>query len=524
MATTTNSDITGVGGGSVEGIGDVPGLQTALDGKISASTAITVLPKVTPMVASDILLGANSEAGDVPVTFTPDQLAIAVGATPARLAAIDAEIAEIALGSKLVHEKTTASHYVFGAYATILADMMRLCPGFGSSAKDSGVATGVTPTATIYIHPTLGLDANAGTSHTAPKQTLPASAVAATKYLVAAGTTVTAGIGVISLHTAANNSVLSVYDANASSPTYGQEITWQPDPFLRALFGGWHNAEERSTMYFTLQGTGDESASINARGVNFGSASAITCVRGAIIRGFRYAAVSASGGARVRVEDSIIEDILSAPSSANTYYGGAGIRCDAAASRVDIVRCFIERVGEDIFYNTGTAGFSFTDSAINHITQRQIYGVQHCDVTQLPAYPNQFVKRRLVIRHQVAGTVLLNSGNGETTAAGAVVMCTGTAGTDTPGGLIEDVVFVTNRQGTYFQRQTGVTLRRVVGLLVGDTSLSQAAAMLTWDRTGNTEDGCVFATYATATPIRNVTAATGAVNKATTIDLGRLDA
>ena len=446
------------------------------------------------------------------------------GLTAEQQAFVDVELAEIALGKKLVSAKTTANHYVFGAYATMIAEMLKLCPSFGSSARDSGIATGVTPTATIYIHPTLGLDANAGTSHTAPKQTLPAGAAVATKYLVAAGTTVTAGVGVISLHTAANNSVLSVYDANASSPTYGQEITWQPDPFLRALFGGWHTALERATLYFTLQGTGDESASVNARAINFGSAGAISCVRGAIIRGFRYSAVAANSGARIRVEDCIVEDILSAPSSTNTYYGGAGLRCDAAASRVDIARCFIERIGEDIFYNNGTAGFTFTDSAINHITQRQLYGVQHCDVTQLAAYPNQFVKRRLVIRHQVAGTVLLNSGNGETTAAGAVVMCTGTAGTDTPGGLIEDVVFVTNRQGIYFQRQTGVTMRRVVGLLVGDTSLSQAAAMLTWDRTGNTEDECVFATYGTATPIRSVTAATGAVNKATTIDLGRLDA
>jgi len=71
MATTTNSDITGVGGagGSVEGIGDVPGLQTALDAinvelddTVRVSDAITVSQKTTPMAAGDSLLGTTAVA------------------------------------------------------------------------------------------------------------------------------------------------------------------------------------------------------------------------------------------------------------------------------------------------------------------------------------------------------------------------------------------------------------------------------------------------------------------------------
>jgi len=77
MATTTNSDITGVGGvgGSVEGIGDVPGLQAALDGKLGADQAIT--PTVLPDAGAltDVLI---VQRGTAVHTQTRAQLAASV--------------------------------------------------------------------------------------------------------------------------------------------------------------------------------------------------------------------------------------------------------------------------------------------------------------------------------------------------------------------------------------------------------------------------------------------------------------
>ena len=522
MTVTVNSKIAGGGGGSVDSIADVPGLQAELDDKLSISSATTVAAKATPIVTADRFLIKDSEAADVPAEVSPAQVALSVGATPERLSAIDAEIAEVALGSKRVFNKTTAVHYVFGAYATMLDDLRKLSPKFGTSTPDTQYAGGIVTTTEYWYDPVNGNDANNGSTLALAKRTIPNPlyAGAGRKTLLPSGYTLPPSQ---SVQFGADNSILSVWQADNTKPRYGEEITWHRNPFTRALAGGWLTEEEESE-YGIFDGQILPSNNSSLRGFSGTHTSAIkTCVRGFIFKNYSYAAIGATNNCDLRVEDCVIEDILRDPGAGNSYYGGVGIRCDGATSRLNIARCFLQRIGEDVFWAAaGSTLHKFSDLAIKHTCDKQLYGGQHSDVIQFAGgYPGAFEFRRTVVALINAVGPLLNNGNGETASGGAVLMSSN-GGTASSGGLIEDVIMLSTFMHTYLHDQPGVQIRRVVALNVGRGAANPGTTGMAWNQQVALQEDCVYASYNTTFPSYGPQSGVWCEAK-TLINLGRLD-
>lgn len=417
-------------------------------------------------------------------------------------------------------------HFVFAHYAPTMEMLVSSIPGFGSSAPDTSYNSGITTTSTVFVHPQIGDDANSGLTPDAPKRSLPVPATGL-KGLVAAGSTVqrngSAGAAITS---GVNNFGLSVYDAVVASPSWGQEIFTQPNPFDRAMLGLDVTDVERQTKYWTLD-MGSVPTDTTATkgfhllpGINSGYRNVI---RGAVIQNATQFAVESSNGT-LRVEDCIIQDIQWTPVSTNYYSGGEALRVNTnSTAKIDAARLFIRRIGGDVAWlHNGTSGHKVVDCSIVHTCDRQLVSLMHADVFQFDSYPGDFLFRRLAIRHRVSPNLLVDGGDGQLIPQGAVVMSTGNTGIDTPGGLIEDVVMLTNRQGFNFEEQSGTRLNRVAGLIVGDDG--QGAAVLTIYQHGQHEQSnCAFASI--ATPAARVATLTGAMVVSTNVqDFGRLDA
>jgi len=413
--------------------------------------------------------------------------------------------------------------FVFSTYAPTMEMLVSRLPTFGSSAPDTSYNAGITTTSTVFVNPASGIDTNPGTL-ALPRATIPTPATGL-KVLVAAGTTLQGtGAAGDAVSSSVNNFCVSVYDSVTSSPTYGQEIFTQPNPFDRAMGGGTVTEQERAEMYFTIDRGSVPSDTVATKGYYFNPASSTyrNVIRGAIIKNATQFGVECRNGT-LRVEDCIIENIQWVPTTANGYFGGVGLRVNVnTTAKIDAARLFMQDIGEDVAWlHNGTSGHKIVDSAIVHNCAQQRFGIQHGDFAQFDAYPGDFVLRRLAVRHRVQRTTLLNSGNGETTPIGAVIMSTGTLGTDTPGGLVEDVVFLTNRQGFNFEKQSGTTLRRVIGLVVGDDGLG-TTDLLTYQHGAHIQQDCVFATqYTSADRVKLLSGAT--VSASGVQDLGRLD-
>jgi hypothetical protein len=382
---------------------------------------------------------------------------------------------------------------MFNAYKCDLTYLKSLCLGFGSSVADTSIGGGLTPANTLYYHPVTGLDTNSGLTPALAKKTLPFSPAGNTKHLIASGTTISLGDNAANFFNTSNadNVVLSVYDSIASSPTFGQEITNQPNPFIRALACSWITDAEKAKYYFTIDGGSLPNSASLTRGFNIDNGTyRKSVIRGAVIKNCTYTAISLKN-ANLRLEDCVIDTIQAVPTPTNNYYGGVGVRSDTTGL-LDAARLWISNIGEDALWLGSSSNHKVVDSAIKHTCNQQKYGVQHCDAIQFNAYPANFVLRRLAILHLVQESPMLNSGSGEITAGGAVVVSTGTAGTDTPGGLMEDVIYVTNYQGTYFQQQSGVTKRRCIEYIV-NKNIPPQTDLVTWQKTNNVEDSCVLA-------------------------------
>ena len=413
---------------------------------------------------------------------------------------------EDGVGGEIGFIQKTSS--MFGKYTDKVNYLISKCIGFGSSTPDTATRAGLTPANTLYYHPQLGNDANSGLTHLLPKQNLPASPdsagalglVANTKYLIASGSTLTlAGTNANFIRVQANspsNIIMSVYDSDATSPTYGQEILNQPNPFVRALAGMWITAAEKAKYYFTLDVNTPPNVATQTRAFfmyHNGSIATVgkICLRGAVIKNATIGALQIRN-ADVRFEDCVVEKMLQDPDISGGT-GGFGIRNESNGN-FDGARIWMSEVGEDCFWLYDSIApygctNSLVDSAIWHTCDMQKNTGQHSDIFQFNSYPKNFVFRRLAIVHLVQDKALVG---GDTNSGGAVLVSTGALGTDTPGGLMEDVVFITNHQGTYMQKQSGVTFRRCVGLLV-KRKVGAPTDLITWEQGNNVEDNCVWA-------------------------------
>jgi hypothetical protein len=368
---------------------------------------------------------------------------------------------------------------------TFLEGLRDLAPGFGSSAPDtsrSRVATGEHS----YFDTVRGNDANSGLTPALARQTLPqflANGRHDSKVHIAAGSTVVMP-GQAAIIPVNNRCTITVYDGDPVSPTFGQEILDQPNPFQRALLGlAPPTPAELATKFYTVapgtDGTALGSASLST-GAAFSTGSCPDLlVRGAVVQncmtGFYCNAGASTNGRSVRIEDTYILSAQTDPTQNTSRFGGVGVRGDGSQNcspNLNLARVWIEGCGEDVFWlgrMTALSGtFRISDFAIIHLSPRQVYNGQHADVFQFTERPGPVSIRRGVIHHMLRDAPLVESGdNSLSTVGGIVVMVGGATGygdaTGT-GGLVEDVLMVSNSQ-LVNNAQPGLELRRCVGAI-----------------------------------------------------------
>lgn len=373
-------------------------------------------------------------------------------------------------------------HATFKGHHSVMYRLIASCANFGSSAADVAVGGGITTTATIYYHPQLGNDLNSGATALLPKQNLPFPLAGSTKHLVASGSTVTLPQTFTGYPAVTNdNTVISVYNANTRSPTFGQEILASENPFNRALLGSWVNEAERLARYFTIDGV-NVNNSFNDRGVDVTGASTNinACIRGAWIRNVRLNGIVCRK-TNIRIEDCVFENIQNGL-VATEGYGGAAIRAQDPACNTNIARCWISGTGEDAMWLYTANTHTIADCAIIHEPTRQVYGEQHCDVFQWSTAVTNFTMRRVIAYHFIRESTLLPNPS-ETTSVGAFI--SDTQGSVLSGGLMEDVIYITNRQGTNFERRGGVIKNRCIEYQLDNQGPGGNAGLSTFQQAGN---------------------------------------
>ena len=371
-----------------------------------------------------------------------------------------------------------------------------LVPNFGSSSADTSVSR--TQTGNTYFYdPVRGLDTNTGLSASSPKKTFPQYLTAAnSKYLVAAGTTIFLS-GVTMVPTAASV-VLSVYDGDPLSPKFGQEIKDQPNPFIRALFGGWVSDDEIQKKYFTIDfgfSTSDTLTGLTRSAIGTNSC-ADFLLRGCLIKNCPTAVYAQTNGNNLRMEDFVIQSAQANPDMNAFKFGGVGVRWDAApakAGSLSMTRFFMEHIGEDCIHavNSGTTPVSITNFAIVHTSDQQKYSSQHCDVFQLGPNPGNFTIQRGVIQHKLNGASVTVNDRGSAVPVGAILVQSGAQSTVTTGGAVTDCLFVTAGQVANIVTQSGATFTRCIGLSI-PTTTPVTSAMVNWWVAGSEVD-CVWA-------------------------------
>lgn len=376
----------------------------------------------------------------------------------------------------------------------VLALRAAILPSFGSSAADSTVSA--TGTSSMYYDTVLGSESNSGTSAFAPKKVIPQYITTANRKVFISNTST---VNAIPTPTVAGVTI-TVYDGDMSSSTYGQEIIDQPNPFIRALLGGWVTETEKRKKYFKVLRTDLDlsTASLTTAQFLHNSPGAGAClVRGAWFAGGAPNAVYVDQPANtLRLEDSVIDhEVIMDPRLRADKQSCRGIRIgnNPPTNKCTFARNFVGNVGEDAFYSFGTNNSNapiILDSAFNHKGLGQKYRSQHADVFQFNANPGGFIIRRTIVQH-VLGTKIeiVDDGSGKDNPVGAIFISSGTAGTDTPGGLLEDCILMSNNQIGNVQYQTGVTYNRCIGLLL--PSSAEQNAMLNWFAAG-VETDCIW--------------------------------
>jgi len=373
-------------------------------------------------------------------------------------------------------------HAVFGGHHSVMYRLIASCINFGSSAADVATGGGITTGTTLYYHPQLGLDANSGLTALLPKKVPPFFTPAGnTKHLIASGSTITLPQDAISYFNLSNdNTVFSVYDSNTRSSNFGNEITTFENPFNRALLGNWVNEAERQSKYYTIDGL-DINNIFNDRAFNVGSTTVINaCIRGAWIRNTRRNGIIGRK-ANIRIEDCVIENANNGLAETEAY-GGVGIRAQDLECNINVARCWISGCGEDSMWLYDSLTINIADCAIIHNGEGVVYGNQHADVFQWSTAATNFTMRRVIARHNIKET-LLRGDLGETLSVGAFI--TDTQGPVLSSGLMEDVVYMTNRQGTNFEKRGGVTKNRCIEYQLDNQGAAGNAGLSTFQQVGN---------------------------------------
>ncbi len=399
-------------------------------------------------------------------------------------------------------------HAVFKGHHSVMYRLIASCANFGTSAADVAVGGGITTTATIYYHPQLGNNSNSGLTPLLPKQTPPFfTPEGNTKHLIASGSTIAVPQNFINYFNLSNdNTVFSVYDANTSSTSFGQEITNFESPFSRALLGSWVNETERLTKYYTIDGLDINNVN-NDRAINIGGASTNVnvCIRGAWIRNARRNGIVCRK-TNVRIEDCVFENVQNGLVNAEGY-GGVAIRAQDPACNTNIARCWISGTGEDAMWLYDANTHVIADCAIIHEPTRQVYGEQHCDVFQWSTAVTNFTMRRVIAYHFIRESALLPNPS-QTASVGAFI--TDTQGPVLSGGLMEDVIYITNRQGTNFEQRGGVIKNRCIEYQLDNQGPAGNAGLATWQQASNQVNNGVMCQPSTLANAFNATLGAGA--------------
>lgn len=403
-----------------------------------------------------------------------------------------------------------------------------LLPSFGESVPDTSVSrTESGPH--LYYDSVRGSDSNNGLSPASPRQSLPqylANGQHNSKIHIAAGSTVVMQDrwSIIPVN---DRCTITVYDGDPASPAFGQEITDQPNPFLRALLGiGPLTEAEIAAKYFRVR-PGWDGISLGGSSLSTGAAfNTGSCpnllIRGAVIddavSGFYCNAASDPAGRFVRIEDCYIASAKTDPTANTLRFGGVGVRGDGAwgcSPNIDIARTWIEGCGEDALWlgrmADTTGRLTMSDFVILHTADRQVYGLQHADCLQFSERPGPYTLRRGVIYHSVRTAPLVDGGNAETLSTGGAIAQVGdTTVPASSGGLHEDLLVVSNSQWANIGQPGGV-FRRCIGIFTPDRPnlamgyTTGTSAALVNRLAESTEEDCVWAVRrpeAQAVPIR----------------------
>jgi hypothetical protein len=315
-----------------------------------------------------------------------------------------------------------------------------------------------------------GLDANDGLTPQAPKRSLPSALASNTHYWVFAGSTFNYDVALgnaVSVN--ATRISMTVVDR-----TNYNELTSQPNPFLRALVGDWYSQAEVSANYFSIVGnapTYTDTAIGNSSGFTGTNGTTRFKLRGAYVYGFSYSGMTAQTGGYWDVSDCIIQ---SCKQIQTTESAGCGVRLEGASSNGNHIftRLFISDSGEDAFWASQATNqakdWTLSDCAIHH-KPTLILSTSHGDALQFGSYPGSATIQRVIIEHDVSN---IDYSDG-TSPTGAAVIQDGTGTVGTEAWVISDCIFVSNNQVTNFQRaSTGAGFGRCVFGLVGDVNLN----------------------------------------------------
>lgn len=316
-----------------------------------------------------------------------------------------------------------------------------------------------TRTNTVYIDFAAGNDGNTGASFapggTGPKLTFPGTPVTNTKYLLKAGTVWDIDTQAGTVWNALTAGVtISVYDGDPTSSTYGQEITWQPVPSVRARDGGWLTQTEKDTLYVKIRGNAYGTALAAARfGNGFNTNASDVLIRGLYFTGHANAVKVQNTSSQFRIEDCYFENNWTICDATNGYrlspvYGPGDcirIECDATvAIAPQIVRNFINDSGNDAIWIGSAKNWLICDNAIRGVGRGQITDDFHSDGVQASKNPNTFIFRRNIIEVVPPDRKLITGTNaGFPVGACLIISGNGTV-TSEAGGLVQDNILASN--------------------------------------------------------------------------------
>ncbi|UQA59924.1 hypothetical protein [Polyangium aurulentum] len=384
----------------------------------------------------------------------------------------------------------------------------------GIGASDPYVPTAVEDFgAPIYVHPTLGTP-NGGASPDKPKD-LSAFLVidagpgnsyrvpAGKKLLIASGTTIAsitpgAPVAVISMNA---ESCISVYDSDPSSPTFGQEILDQRDPFDWGMKGWWPDEAYIQRNYFTLDGLAPvEAGNLDGNGntgVQFNGTSPNKVFRGARIKNCQRAAAQCQNGAPFQVDSCIFDHIQRTPTDVAKHAGNP-VRVEGACQDARIYNNWSDQGGTDQIWaaSEGTNNIKVIGNAIRSLLPTAAYNSAHCDGLQLSGAVSGLEVRRNIIDLRADETKLPinDDSSGNPLLQLACIRNTGTDGDPAVGAIVEDNILCSNDIIMQFAAmpmpgwKRNLSLVRRSPLVLQVDPKWQAGAIHVWERGGSCTD------------------------------------